>query len=152
MSTYDWKEDELVPLDQLPRALNPKKGFLSNANNRQAPEHAINDYGATHMSTGRSVRIDELIREGIKDGKKFTPEDMIAYQQDSVDVFARNMLPNVVQLCETTQRDLTKDQQEDLHVALSYYRNWDGDMTEDSVAASIHMHYFLNFFKSLFHK
>ena len=31
------------------------------------------------MSTGRSIRIDELIREGIENGHKFTPEDMIAF-------------------------------------------------------------------------
>ena len=104
------------------------------------------------MATGRSVRIDELIREGIDNGKKFTPEDMIAFQQDSVDVFARNMIPTVVALCEATSSDLTRDQQENLHVALSYYRDWDGDMAEDSIAGSIHMHYFLNFYKSLFHK
>ena len=37
-------------------------------------------------------------------------------------------------------------------MALSYYRDWDGDMAEDSIAGSIHMHYYLKFFKSLFHK
>ena len=52
------------------------------------------------MSTARSVRIDELIREGIKAGKKFSPQDMIDIQQDTVDVFARNMIPNVVRIAE----------------------------------------------------
>jgi len=37
-------------------------------------------------------------------------------------------------------------------VALSHYREWDGDMKEDSIAGSIHMHYLLAFYKSLFHK
>ena len=76
---FDWSED-LVPLEELPRSINPEKGFLSNANNRQSPDHAAYDYGSTNMSTGRSIRIDELIRDGIAKGKKFTPEDMIEYQ------------------------------------------------------------------------
>ena len=31
------------------------------------------------MATARSIRIDELIRAGIDNGKKFTYEDMIEY-------------------------------------------------------------------------
>ena len=83
----------MVPLKELPRSINPEKGFFSNANNRQAGDHASYDFGATTMSTGRSIRIDELIREGIEKGHKFTSEDMIEFQLDNVDVFARNMLP-----------------------------------------------------------
>jgi len=60
-SQFDWT-DELIPLDELPRSINPAKGFLSNCNNRQASDHASYDFGATHMSSGRSIRIDELIR------------------------------------------------------------------------------------------
>ena len=78
-SQFDWT-DRLIPMDELPRSMNPKKGYLSNANNRQAPDHASTDIGATIMSTGRSVRIDELIREGIDSGKKFTHQDMIDIQ------------------------------------------------------------------------
>lgn len=33
-SDFDWVEDELIPLRDLPRSMNPKKGFLANANNR----------------------------------------------------------------------------------------------------------------------
>jgi len=87
---FDWT-NEVIPLTKLPRSINPEKGYLSNCNNRQASDHAEYDFGATHMSSGRSIRIDELIREGIANGHKFTPEDMIAYQLDTVDVFARNM-------------------------------------------------------------
>lgn len=97
---FDWTED-LIPLEELPRSINPAKGYLSNANNRQASDHASNDFGATQMSPGRSIRIDELIREGIMNGKKFTAEDMIAQQLDTIDVFARNMRPTVVKLAES---------------------------------------------------
>ena len=50
---FDW-EDGLLPLRELPRSLNPSKGYLMTANNRQSPDTASNDYGATIMSTGRA--------------------------------------------------------------------------------------------------
>jgi len=150
-SKFDWT-DKMVPITELARSLNPKKGYTSNANNRQAPDHAKYDYGATQMSTGRSVRIDELIREGIAAGHKFTPQDMIDIQLDNIDVFARNMRPNIVKIAESMRRELTKEQQLNLEQALVYYRDWNGDMSEDSITGSIHMHYFMHFFKSLFHK
>lgn len=45
-SKFDWTET-LVPLTELPRSINPKKGYIANANNRQAPDNASKDYGAT---------------------------------------------------------------------------------------------------------
>lgn len=150
-SDFDW-ESELIPLRDLPRSINPKKGFLSNANNRQAPDNASQDFGATHMSTGRAVRIDERIREGIAAGHKFTADDMISIQLDTVDVFARRMVPTLVQLAEQSKADLPKDEQLDLIEAVHLYRDFDGNMAEESIGASLHMHINLAFHKSLFHK
>lgn len=39
-----------------------------------------------------------------------------------------------------------------MEIGLLNFRDWDGDMAEDSVSASIHMHYQMAFHKSLFHK
>lgn len=91
-SAYDWSGN-LVPLRELPRSINPKRGYICNANNRQAPENVLKDYGATQMSTGRSVRIEEMIVEGITLGKKFTAEDMVTMMQDTIDVQARRVKP-----------------------------------------------------------
>ena len=38
----------------LPRVVNPKKGFIVTANNRIVPEHFYNDIGATMTSTIRA--------------------------------------------------------------------------------------------------
>jgi len=35
---------------------------------------------------------------------------------------------------------------------MQYYSTWDGDMAEESIAGSIHMHFHMYFMKSLFHK
>jgi len=49
----------------LPRVINPKKGYIVTANNRQMPENVISDVGATISSTIRAQRITELIEAGI---------------------------------------------------------------------------------------
>lgn len=40
------------------------------------PDHAVDDIGATSISTARAIRIDELIRGFISKGHKITVEDM----------------------------------------------------------------------------
>lgn len=73
-TAYDW--DGLVPASQLPRSINPDKGYIETANNRQMPDNTIDDIGASIMSTGRAQRIDEMISGWIKAGHKITVEDM----------------------------------------------------------------------------
>jgi hypothetical protein len=43
-------------------------------------DHSSDDIGATHMSTGRAQRIDEMISGFIKEGHKITVEDMKSIQ------------------------------------------------------------------------
>ena len=71
------------------------------------PDHAKKDYGATNMVTARSVRIDELIRQKIESGAKLTPEDMNAIQLDTVDVFARRIIPHVTKIVREMKEELT---------------------------------------------
>jgi penicillin amidase len=63
-SAYDW--DGLIPSSELPRGINPTKGFFSTANNRAMPENSIDDVGANAPSTGRAQRIDEILAEMIR--------------------------------------------------------------------------------------
>jgi hypothetical protein len=44
------------------------------------PDHTNDDIGATSMSTGRSQRIDEMIRDFIRDDHKITVKDMQSIQ------------------------------------------------------------------------
>ena len=72
---FDWT-NEVVPFRDLPKSLNPKKGYLMTANGRQTSDHAKTDYGASQNSPGRTLRVDEMLREGIAAGKKFSLKDM----------------------------------------------------------------------------
>lgn len=73
-TAYDW--DGLVPVSDLPRGFNPKKGYFSTANNRVVPENSIYDIGGNSPSTGRAQRIDQIISEMINTGHKITVQDM----------------------------------------------------------------------------
>ena len=61
----------------LPRVINPKKGFIVTANNRQMPDNVNIDVGATITSTIRAQRITELIQKGIDANHKFDYNDML---------------------------------------------------------------------------
>lgn len=78
-SKFDWT-GEVVHLKELPRSLNPKKGYIVSANNRQTTDNALNDYGATVNSPGRSIRIDEMLKEWTTSGKKMSLADLGAVQ------------------------------------------------------------------------
>ncbi len=62
------------------------------------------------------------------------------------------MVPIVTKLATSMKNKLTKEQQLDLEIGLQNFSDWDGDLSEDSVAASVHMHFTLAFHKTLFHK
>ena len=97
-SEYDWEEDgvQTAPLSDLPRSLNPSKGFIVTANNKQASGHALYDYGASVWPTPRAERISELIEEKIKAGEKLTFQDMRTIQKDNVDTYGRRFVPLMI--------------------------------------------------------
>ena len=39
-TAYDWDGTKTVPLNELPRSLNPSKGFIATANNKQTSANA----------------------------------------------------------------------------------------------------------------
>ena len=61
-SDFDWTGN-LIHQKDMPRSLNPKKGYLLTANGRQTSDHALNDYGAFPNSPGRVLRIDEMLSQ-----------------------------------------------------------------------------------------
>lgn len=74
VSHYDWIST--LPFDQVPFIINPASGFFTTANHRITPENSKYDVGGAQVSTGRSLRLTEILSNGIKEGKKFTAKDM----------------------------------------------------------------------------
>ena len=107
-SDFDWEGN--VPPKDLPRSINPKRGYIVTANNRQAPDHASHDYGASPPSTGRAQRIDEIIQQKIKGGEKLSAADVQAIQQDPIDVQARDVTPSLLNVVKRILPELSADE------------------------------------------
>lgn len=136
-SRYEWKG--WIPKPEVPFIRNPGAGFVSSAN--QAPtDHSYPHYiGWPFEAPFRAMRINELLRSK----PRFSPEDMIAMQADTLSVSARMALPALLKAMEG--REFTASEQ----TALEELRRWDYRFPEDSAAAAIYYFWFKRFEKNL---
>jgi len=86
-SENDWRG--YVPFDDLPKVINPECGYITNSNSMLTSQNVRYGVGAMMPSPPRVIRSRELIDQQIKSGVKFTAEDMLRMQLDTVDVNAR---------------------------------------------------------------
>lgn len=136
-SENDW--DGYLPSSDLIRVANPKKGFVVTANNRVSPEHSKLDSGATLTSTPRAQRLTELIQKNIDEGVKFDIDTILKIQNDTVDVVARELTPVISRIAHKQLEKITDD--EELRKAsemLKLLEAWNGDMSEESVGATVY--------------
>lgn len=102
-SAHDWIG--FGDFTSLPFHLNSAKGYYMTANNRQFPDTAASDIGATHGTTARSLRLQEIIEAKIASGHKFTVQDMVDMQQDMVDVHGRELAPHISKIAKDVLGD-----------------------------------------------
>lgn len=122
---YRWTGS--IPFDQLPRQYNPPKGYIASANdNMPGPDYPY-FISANWAPRARIERIQELIDGQLKSGRLAVAQ-MQAIQADTVSLPARKMLGV---LSRYTARDQRQAE------ALNHIRQWDGNMSADSVAATI---------------
>ncbi|MGH9399820.1 MAG: penicillin acylase family protein, partial [Thermoanaerobaculia bacterium] len=114
-----------IPFEDLPRALDPARGFVVTANNRvvsrRYPWSITRDWPEPY----RARRIADLLLAN----PRLKASDMRAIQMDQVSYQARELLPL---LLDTAPADAASRD------ALERLRGWDDSFTEDSVPASIY--------------
>jgi len=140
----------IVPIQTLPFSINPSKGFFAAANNRVMPENSKYDVGTSGTITPRATRINEILRAGIDDGRKFTNQDMIDIQNDVVDVVARDLTPKIIQICKSGMTELSRDEVDSVEFMLDLLEAFDGKMSPDSISASVYNLWNYFFLNSLF--
>ena len=59
-------------------------------------------------SPGRSLRIDEMLKEWTTSGRKISLEDLGAVQQDVTDVIARRMTPLILSISKEVSHQLSE--------------------------------------------
>ncbi len=136
---YDWKG--FVPFDSLPYSFNPAEGYVSSANNK-----TVGDDYPYYISAWFDLpyRIDR-IREMLNSKETLTTEDMKLMHGDQTSKQVALYYPGIMNVLESAElSDLGKK-------ALLVYKDWDGNLTKESAAATIFEMSYVELCKSIFH-
>jgi len=122
---YEW--NGFLPVKDLPRVVNPQKGFHNTSNEYQVPPGYKQWDAIQHVWTdpyrGRAVA------EVLGSGKKFSVADMIALQNNNLSIPARSIVPLL--------RDIPLGHPQ-VRRAADRLLDWDFVLDKDSVAAGIY--------------
>jgi penicillin amidase len=130
-----------IPTSELPRQFNPPSGVIVTANQRMIPQGFPYKVGYEWADPDRSDRINELLRQMIASGKKFTLDDMKRIQNDVTPLPARRL----VHLLEQTSGN-AHDAATDLLL------RWDGSATRKSAAAALYELWLINLQEAVMHR
>jgi penicillin amidase len=128
----DWAG--MIPFEELPRTLDPARGYLVTANNRVVSGEYPYSFGLTWAEPYRARRIAEMIAAR----PRLSPEDVRRMQLDRQSLEAGELLPL---LLDTAPADAA------CRDALERLRGWDRVMAPDSVPASIYAAWFVELAK-----
>ena len=136
----DWTE--LVPEEEMPRSIDPSEGFIVSCNNRIAPRTIKGMIGTTGPVTARAVRANEILKEKIKNGELMDEHDMMKMQTDTVDVFARDLLPLMIKLIAKYDKKINLSKiphnKRDIEQFINILRSWDYDNKANSKGALLY--------------
>ena len=93
---YVW--DDFIPFEELPKIKNPKRGFVSSANQHPIPDN-INYYylPGVYWPSHRGSRINDLLNNLVQDGN-VTINDMKNIQNDNFNKYAKDILPYLLKI------------------------------------------------------
>jgi len=132
---FDWAG--FIPLDELPRAIDPERGYMVTANNQVVdPRYYPRLFSTHYAEPWRAWRIEELIEELAP----LDREDMVRIQNDIVVKRAEWQVPMILQAVERKGGD------ERARAAAAELEAWDFVADLDTGAAVI----FFEFLRSLF--
>jgi penicillin amidase len=120
---YEWVDE--VPFEEMPHALNPKKGYVVNCNNKIIDDDYPYFLGTIWMNGYRVRRLSEMIESK----EKLGPADFIAMQTDITCIPGQQFVELL--------KDFTSEDN-DVKFALEKLRSWDGKLTTQSVAGTIY--------------
>jgi penicillin amidase len=136
-SEHEWMG--FVPPEEWPRIYNPTRGFIVTANNKALPgsyPHLI----STNWEAGyRAQRITELIESRAT----VTLDDLAAIQADVTSSALKVALPWLRRAAIPADDPIVR-------LAFERVMGWDGSLREDSVGASIYMHWYRRLVEALF--
>ena len=88
----------LIDPKEKPFIIDPPKGYIFQANNKFTGDGYKYESASNYITTSRASRIQELIEEAIQKGRKLGVDDMMEMQMDTVDVYARDLAPKMMNI------------------------------------------------------
>ncbi len=129
LSRYEWKG--FVRKEELPRSLNPRRGWLTTSNNRALPRDRYpTTYNSDPSPPSRYLRISASLRE-MEDA---TVADMAGLQLDTRLPYWPGVRSEVLARLCATEGEVGVG---DLSIARQSLCTWDGDLSADSVGGTI---------------
>jgi penicillin G amidase len=129
--SYSWQRN--IPLNELPRIINPESGFVANANNKLHTENYPHYIGSFWAPPSRIIRINDLLRQN----DSLNTDLMQQFQFDAFSEHAREVTEEIVPMLRTGDYNFSP--------VISYLENWDYFFQPSSTAATIFDLFFMNF-------
>ncbi|WP_456272468.1 penicillin acylase family protein [Bacillus sp. AK031] len=143
---YQW--DGFIPNSEVPRIVNPDRGYIVTANNKPVDDSYPYEIGRSFYPY-RAERITEMIETKISKNELFKLEDMQAIQNDFLNSQSRALIPLLVKALERSFESIEQATEQEEEV-LQLLKDWDFVETSDSAAALIWNHWYLTFNEALF--
>lgn len=122
---YEWVEN--VPFEEMPHALNPAQGYVLSCNHRAVGDDYPYFLGNTWMNGYRARRITEIFERQLL----LSTDDFQAIYLDVTCLPGREFVE-----CLATLPAVHPDP--DVRTALNLLRNWDGQLTADSIGGALY--------------
>ncbi|MBO8155568.1 MAG: penicillin acylase family protein [Bacillaceae bacterium] len=140
-----WKKENewrgFIPFDELPKVVNPDKGFIASANNKITPDNYPYHISHVWAQPYRYKRIEEFLsnRNGL------TVKDMQKLQMDQLNLQAREFVPMFLTILEESR--LSPDEQE----AIQLLSGWNY-MDDKHLAAPLIFHQWMEKIKHMLYE
>jgi len=131
-SENDWQG--FIPFEELPREINPDRGYVANANNPVLTDNSDHYIGRFFAPSSRISRISYLLDEN----NALNTEAMQQIQNDIYSEHAAELTEYFIPLLRSAQQD------GEFNMVLSYLENWDFRYSTNSTAAMLFDLFFLN--------
>ena len=130
-------EDDIIkeiPLKEMLWKQNPEKGYIVSGNNKPASPNYLYELVGHHNNL-RSHRIEEMLDNYKKEGKKINLNEAINILNDVKDINAEYILPKYLELIEKHSKNIY---QLKLNKYYSMLKNWNYEMNYNSTEATVY--------------
>ena len=136
---YEW--DGFLSAAELPQSVSPRSGFIATANHNILPAGYDKVLGYEFSAPYRFIRIAEVLREGVRQGRRFSVADFERLQHDELSVVARAVcgaLERAVALAGRSTGGARAGMTPKARQAAAMLGRWNHVVARDSAAAALY--------------